>query len=213
MPRKLNMVGRRFGLLIVTAEDPVRRNPRSPQWFCQCDCGVVSSVTGGNLRQGNTQSCGCLRREALSKTATRHGGARPMQRIPEYVAWVEMRKRCLKRDLPAYPDYGGRGIMICPEWSDFAVFYRDMGDRPSPHHSLDRINNDGPYSPENCRWATKTEQARNTRSTRRITLHGVTRPMADWADLTGIPISTLRARIDRYGWSAEDALTKPIRLR
>lgn len=130
--------------------------------------------------------------------------------LPEYRSWLGMRQRCFQPNNPAYPGYGGRGITVCPEWSDFAAFYRDMGPRPSPTHSLDRIDNDGPYSRENCRWATKSEQARNRRSNRLLTLNGETMLQSDWAKRLGVEDRRLEHRLS-LGWTVERVLTQPFR--
>jgi hypothetical protein len=200
MPPKVSMIGRRFERLMVIQESPERPSLHEFQWICRCDCGSEVKVRGTNLRTGNTTSCGCRRQEVSTQRALHHGAARRGRMLPEYISWVEMRKRCSNRNLPAFVDYGGRGIKVCPEWDSFEQFYADMGARPSPKHSLDRINNNGPYSPENCRWATRTDQNRNTRATRFLTHQGQTLPIGDWADKTGIGLKTIHGRM-RRGWS------------
>lgn len=121
-----------------------------------------------------------------------------------------MRRRCERATDHAFVDYGGRGIVVCDRWRDFAAFLEDMGECPSRGHSIDRVDNDGPYSPENCRWATRLEQANNTRANVRITVHGETRTLSEWARLGGFGESTVRARL-RRGWSPEDAVTQSLR--
>lgn len=122
-----------------------------------------------------------------------------------------MKTRCYNKNELNYKNYGGRGITICPRWLDaFENFYADMGPKPSPEHSIERINNDEPYSPENCKWATPTEQAQNKRNTILITANGFTRPVKEWEKITGIPSSTLKARL-KYGLSHQDCVTRPVR--
>jgi hypothetical protein len=125
-----------------------------------------------------------------------------------YAVWREMHKRCRNPKNRAFGDYGGRGIYVCPEWDDFRTFAADMGERPEGL-TLERIDNDGPYSPENCRWATRTDQMLNRRSTRWLTHEGRTMTMRQWEKELGLSVSGLRYRLDR-GWSLERTLTTPV---
>ncbi len=120
-----------------------------------------------------------------------------------------MKQRCQNPKDAKYPDYGGRGIFVVPEWQSFEGFYADMGDRPSPDHSLDRIDNDGPYSADNCRWATRRQQQRNQRGNRLITYGSETQPLVVWAERFSIHARTLSARIDDLGWPLEKAMMTP----
>lgn len=132
---------------------------------------------------------------------------------PEYRAWQTMRHRCTQPTSPAYENYGGRGITICPEWlEDPAAFIAHIGPRPTPKHELDRIQNDKGYEPGNVRWATRKVNDRNRRSNRHLTLRGETKTLAEWSEITGIRWDTIRYRI-RDGWSVENALTVPTRAK
>lgn len=204
------LAGRRYGRWTVISE-VLPRDPKCRRWECRCDCGVVKSVSQGSLEHGGTQSCGCLSREMASARAT-HGTTRGGNRhgSPEYRIWCGMRSRCNNPAYPEYHLYGGRGIRICPDWDDFLQFLEDMGPRPSPKHSVDRVNNDGPYSKDNCRWATLAEQQNNRRGNHVLTFRGESHTLAQWARITGIHPHTLQRRIEN-GWPPERALTEPTR--
>jgi hypothetical protein len=131
------------------------------------------------------------------------------QATPEYVVWMKMFDRCRNPRVHNYHRYGGRGITVCERWSNYPAFLEDMGRRPSNLHRIERINNDGHYTPENCRWATRSEQARNRRSNHRLTFNGRTLTMIEWSEELGLPLFTLCRRIYQ-GWSVERALTEPI---
>jgi hypothetical protein len=155
----IDIAAQRFGRLI--AVEPTER--RTPQgnviWLCQCDCGNIHYVSKGSLVQGVTgvRSCGCLYAD------THRNDPNAQSKTPEYQAWVKMRFRCRNPKAREYSYYGGRGISICERWNHFSNFLADMGPRPSPEHSIDRKDNDGNYGPDNCRWATRSEQQQNQR--------------------------------------------------
>jgi len=207
MPPKLTMpAGAQYGRLTVIEEAP--RAGAGPSSSCRCACGAIVTVRNNFLVWGRTLSCGCLRRETSGKVGERnrtHGRTQ----TPEYRAWHGARGRCRNPTDRQYAYYGGRGITVCAEWDDFEVFFRDMGPKPSPRHSLDRIDNDGPYAPWSCRWATATEQLRNRRTTVRLTHEGQSLTLVQWSAVTGIPYTVLKDRV-RYGWSAERALSQPV---
>ncbi len=162
MPKPFDPPGKPFGRWVVLGLG-IRRQERSKtvvMWRCRCECGTEADVSPHNLRSGASSSCGCLRIELQ----TLHEGWRSHPH--EYRAWRGMRSRCMVETHAQYSDYGGRGIGICARWGEFALFMADMGPRPSPKHSIDRVDNSGDYSPENCRWTTSATQNQNRRSTK-----------------------------------------------
>lgn len=129
---------------------------------------------------------------------------------PEYRAWVEMKRRCYNQNFIGYKNYGGRGIVVCKRWNkSFESFFADMGVKPTPKHQLDRIDNNGNYTPANCRWATAKANSNNKRSCVTVTIDGRTMTLAQWADAQGIGRAMLYKRISEYGWSPEDAILTP----
>jgi hypothetical protein len=156
MNPKFDLSGKRFGRLV--ALEFSHKDARwNRVWSCVCDCGSSVKARSVDLSTGNTQSCGCLRKDRIVKVNSRHG----QRRSRAYSIWSSMRTRCLNPKHARYGRYGGRGIQCCERWASFANFYADMGDPPAGR-SLDRINNDGNYEPGNCRWATATEQYHNS---------------------------------------------------
>ena len=209
MKVRVDLTGRIFGRLTVL----YRTERKSSQgfmvyWMCMCKCGELKEVHRCKLTGGGTKSCGCLNTEQRKTNCRTHG----MSGRTELTIWRGMLSRCYDKRVEKYPIYGGRGIRVCRRWrNSFLAFYEDMGDRPSPNHSIDRINNDGDYSPENCRWATPKEQSYNRRKTLRFTWEGIARTADEWSIITGIPSGTIRYRIRGYGWTVEKALTTPVR--
>lgn len=157
--RMVDLTGQTFGQLTVIDRAKNRKGGEA-RWNCACNCGGSTTATGSNLRLGRTTSCGCAMRQINRERKTTHGG----HGTPEYGIWCSMIRRCENKNDDAYPRYGGRGITVHPEWrADFAAFLRDVGRRPSPDLSLDRIDNDRGYEPGNIRWATAKQQANNRR--------------------------------------------------
>lgn len=150
------MVGKKYSRLTALKNSGVNKNGRI-LWECLCDCGNTTIVDGISIRNGAIKSCGCLVSDKIKERNTTHG----LSKTPEYKIWKDIRKRVNNINHKNYNLYGGRGIKISPNWDDFTVFLADMGKRPSLKHSIDRINNDGDYCKENCRWATQLEQCHN----------------------------------------------------
>ena len=194
--RQLDLTGVRFGRLVVVGVGEPHISPSRKQvtWVCRCDCGNIVTVQRGSLRAGNTASCGCLYTDAGAKRRTSR-----YENRSEYVTWGLMKSRCTNPNNPEWKNYGARGISVCPQWGkSFSVFLADMGKKPSPSHSIDRIDVDGDYEPDNCRWATTYEQARNRRNNRIIELNGKTMVLADWAAKIGISPASLDERLKRF---------------
>ena len=200
--------GDRYGRLEVVRElAPSKKN----RWVtCRCDCGSESTVNLYKLVSGHTRSCGCLHREEMAVLFATHGRSG----TSKYKIWQDIIRRCYDSERKAYYYYGGRGIKVCDRWrQSFENFFADMGNRPSAKHSIDRTDNEGDYCPENCRWATRQQQARNVRSNHLITANGEAKPICEWAEITGLWPSTILRRIQSYGWSEEEAVLTPRRCR
>jgi hypothetical protein len=176
-------------------------------WNCVCSCGNEIAVRASSLQTENTRSCGCLHRETTSKTFRKHGKSRSK----EYQVWRTMKKRCTDQNGRWWHIYGGRGIRVCKRWLDpksgFENFLADMGPRPQGMQ-LDRRENNGNYTPKNCRWATPKQNSRNTRRVIMLTFQGRTQALGDWEDELGFKHKTLYSRI-HSGWSVKRALTTP----
>ncbi len=206
----VDMIGKRFGRLAVVGQSESKL--WRARWVCVCDCGREAVVDGANLRTGHVQSCGCLQRDsiaAVGKRTRKHGAA--IDKTPEYAAWASMKTRCFNPKAQQYANYGARGITVCAAWRDsFEAFIADMGARPSSKHSLDRIDNERGYEPENCRWATVHQQNNNQRHNRLIEVDGVVSTVAEAIARLGAHPATIKTRINR-GWSIDRAFSVPIK--
>jgi hypothetical protein len=192
-----SLIGRQFGSLSVVELN--NSTKRGATWVCECECGTRVKRRTSELLDGDCKSCGraCPKRK------------RTQQEHPLFGAWLGMIARCHQKSDWHYKNYGARGIVVCERWRTFGNFASDMGDRPRGHQ-LERVNNDGPYSPDNCIWATPMQQNRNSRNNRFLVHDGQRMCMKDWANKRNIPYATLFARL-KSGWSVERALTAPLR--
>lgn len=196
-----DLSGLRFGRYTVLHRSANGRNGVT-RWFCRCDCGIEKSVVASALRSGIVVSCNCLKRERLRT----HG----LSKHPLYSTWKQMMLRCYDRKCHAYSRYGARGISVCIEWKlSIQQFITDMGPRVPPTMELDRINNNGNYEPNNCRWATPREQANNRRSNRLVAFNGKLQSIMAWERETGINRRTITQRLNK-GLSVEESLTRKV---
>jgi hypothetical protein len=204
MAKFKDLTGAVFGNLTVLERAGIKG--KFKMWRCACACGATAIVAGAYLTRGHTRSCGCMTRSMLAAASTTHGKVG----TPEYRIWSDMKTRCFNPKRPCWADYGGRGITMCDRWrDDFSAFLEDMGPRPSAEHTVDRIDNDGPYCKENCRWTTMREQSRNRRSNHLVTINGETHPLIVWLERYGTVASRYKKRI-KMGWSEFDAITRPF---
>lgn len=208
MRKAHDLIGRRFGRLFVLERYPENTKGGRAQWICKCDCGAKKIVSGPNLLNGSTKSCGCLARE--TKPQYVHG----LSHTRLHYIWRSMKERCYIPHYKAYKNYGARGIVMCDEWRDnFLAFYNwSMEHGYEENLSIDRIDTNGNYCPENCRWVTCSTQNRNKRNNVHITINGKTKVLKDWCNIYHISIQTVFARVKR-GMSYIEALEAPINFR
>ena len=206
--KALNLIGSRFGKLTVIerVENDAHGHSR---WCCKCDCGNDTVVIGYELKNGHIKSCGCYRSENLNDFNRTHN----LSKHPLYRVWKAMKSRCNNPNSTAYERYGGRGINVCDEWnSDFKAFYEwAVSNGYEKGLTIDRIDNDGNYCPENCRWVSYATQNTNKRNIRMITFNGKTQNMKEWANELGIPYKMFAKHIkDGQSISAVQALAKRV---
>lgn len=202
--------GERFGRLVVLPIEPeVRVSPSGFKFAymtVQCDCGTVFKTYLGRLTCNKVVSCGCLGKEKSSARIRAHNTTHGGSGTTEYKIWQGMRYRCSIESATGYNHYGGRGVTVCDRWASFENFLSDMGKRPSPAHSVDRIDPNGPYSPENCRWATVSEQANNKRNNVFVDIGGQKLTLAKAANLFGFSRSNVYKYMNRLGVSHQQAV-------
>lgn len=210
---KLDLTGKRFGRLVAIEDTGEKtKSGHNCIWLCLCDCGNYIKSDTGDLRSGTTKSCGCLRRERMGELNKTHGGRN--DRL--YLVWMDMRRRCRDEKDVQYKNYGGRGIKVCNGWNDYAAFRKwayqtGYDDTAQPGKcTLDRIDGNGDYCPENCRWVSMVVQANNKRNNLLLTANGKTMTAAQWERFLGLPKSILSVR-KKAGWSDERALFTPPR--
>ena len=194
--------GQNFGDLIVIKFHKVKNRHR--YYICKCICGNITSVRANGLPNGHTKSCGCLQKKAVTK----HGFS--TNPTPEYITWVGILSRCSNNKQDSFERYGGRGIKVCDRWKkSFYCFSKDMGKKPSINHSIDRINNNGNYTPSNCKWSTLKEQGRNKSNNRILTINGKSKTIVEWSEISGINYQTIRSRVLR-GYTHFQAVFNPL---
>lgn len=210
MPKLMDLSGMRYGKLVVLSRFEENTKSGKPQWVCLCDCGKKTVVPAQALKSGNTKSCGCLKIETgrINGKKVKHGESHTRL----YNIWHSMKRRCYAVSSKDFVNYGGRGITVCSEWlNDFQAFHDwAVSHGYSDELTIDRIDNDKGYSPDNCRWVTTKEQNQKKRNVKLIEWNGQTHTLTEWATITGISAGVLSRRL-KTGWSIEDTLTiKPI---
>lgn len=208
MSKVIDLTGQKFGRLTVVGRELKGGASKEAYWKCKCECGGNTTVSGYSLRRGNTKSCGCLKKEKASVINVTHGFS---SKEALYTKWASMKARCYNSKATNYKNYGGRGVTICGEWLNDYVAFRDwaIGNGYSIGLTIDRINVNGNYCPDNCRWLSNKGQANNKRTNRVITMNGVAHTLSEWSDIYKINQDTVSERMKR-GWSIEDALILPL---
>lgn len=207
MSKALNLCGLRFGRLVAIKRVENSKSGKA-KWLCRCDCGNEKIIFATNLVRGLTHSCGCLNKEIVADRFSKHH----LSENTLYKTWSNMKKRCINPKSTSFNLYGGRGIRVCDEWlSDFTAFYEwAISSGYQDSLTIDRIDVNGNYCPENCRWVDRLTQANNCRTNHYLTYNGVTKTISEWARTIGVSDSVIRQRISKLGWSTEKALSTPI---
>lgn len=205
MGRIKDLTGMKFGRLTVLRQIGLSIDRRSIDWLCACECGNEKVVRSKYLLKGSIKSCGCMKHENHNRY--NHFKKHGLWKHRLYRIWALMKARCNNPNRKEYPNYGGRGIKVCKEWSeDFLKFYNwAINNEYKDTLTLERSNNDGDYEPSNCKWATKIEQARNTRRNHKILFNGIEKTIAEWAEDLNVNPDAIYTRIKR-GWNIEECL-------
>lgn len=202
----VDLTGQKFGKLTVLKKCGNTKEGKTV-WLCKCECGNETKVIGRDLRNGHTQSCGCLHKEVMRKKQYKHGLAKT--RINNI--YHNIKARCTNPKNISYSNYGQRGIKICEEWQDFEPFYKwALENGYADTLTIDRIDVNGNYEPLNCRWVTQKQQQNNRRNNHYVKINNKKHTLQEWAKIYNISINTIRTRLSR-GWSDIEAITKPIR--
>ena len=195
--------GEKYGRLTV-----IENHHPKDEVVCRCECGNIKVARATNVFYGGTRSCGCLSKEGNNLI---HGDGRKGNRKRLYTIWKSMRERCTTPSQNRYKNYGGKGIKVCSEWDDYSVFKEwALNNGYSDELSIDRIDVNGDYCPENCRWATVKQQNNNRRSNHYLIIDGIKKTATEWSEISGIKPATIIARHNR-GWSDKDAVFKPFK--
>lgn len=202
---KIN-VGDKFGRLTVIDDAGIVKAKR--RYLCSCSCGSQLVVLMDSLLRGKTKSCGCLRKEITAENHIRHG-----QRSSRlYGIWRNMKSRCLNPNATRFENHGGRGITLCDDWMSFESFYNwAINNGYQDNLTIERVDNDGGYCPENCKWGTNYDQQRNKRNNHFIEFNGERKTLKEWSEILGLSYSALILRLNRLKWSVDKAFTTPVR--
>lgn len=213
MTKPRELVGEKFGRLTVVKRGKNNKYGQT-RWHCVCECGNEKIITGNSLISGNTQSCGCLNKELISKRNLTHGLSKDKNgnKIRLYNIWIRMKQRCININCNDYKDYGDRGVSVCDEWmQDFESFYIwSMSNGYKENLSIDRKDVNGNYEPNNCRWVSQKTQARNKRNNHFINYNGESKTLSEWSEILGMDSGTLRMRL-KNGWETSKAFNTPVK--
>lgn len=214
MGKLIDLTGQKFGRLTVV-KHAYNRNKKT-YWVCLCDCGNYVTVRADCLKDGNTKSCGCMNNELraqFGKSHLKHGDAQRGDHKRLHQIWASMKDRCKNQKSSAYKYYGAKGVKVCADWHEYENFKKwALENGYKKDLSIDRIDVNGDYCPENCRWVTHKEQMNNTTRNRIICFNGKEQTISQWSEETGINRDTLNNRLGRLGWSVEKAMTTPPQI-